>query len=127
MLATMEIDESTATDVMALRKATGMPLMDAKRFMHEQPRELILRIMQAAKNQVAGESLRDPIEHDPVHGEVVAQVLDEVAKRSETELGTDRVMGRCHWVWVRAKELLRKKYGLLWYSPAEMNPTTSFD
>jgi hypothetical protein len=36
-------------------------------------------------------------------------------------------MGYCHEFWAAKKRILRRKYGIEWRSPAEMNPGTMFD
>ena len=36
-------------------------------------------------------------------------------------------LGSCHWLWVTKKHILKEKYGITWYSPAELNPDDYFD
>lgn len=36
-------------------------------------------------------------------------------------------LGVCHSVWAIKRTRLRKKYGIIWQSPAELNPTILFD
>lgn len=36
-------------------------------------------------------------------------------------------LGCCHRLWGMKKELLREKYGIIWYTPAELNPDVMFD
>lgn len=36
-------------------------------------------------------------------------------------------LGVCHSVWAMKRSSLRKKYGISWQSPAELNPTILFD
>lgn len=35
--------------------------------------------------------------------------------------------GCCHWLWVEKKHILKEKYGITWYTPAELNPDDYFD
>lgn len=36
-------------------------------------------------------------------------------------------LGSCHWIWVMKKSILQEKYGITWYSPAELNPDVIYD
>lgn len=36
-------------------------------------------------------------------------------------------LGICHSVWALKKSRLREKYGIIWQSPAELNPNILFD
>lgn len=36
-------------------------------------------------------------------------------------------LGVCHSVWAMKSSRLKKKYGIVWQSPAELNPTILFD
>lgn len=35
--------------------------------------------------------------------------------------------GSCHWLWVEKKRILKEKFGITWYTPAELNPDDYFD
>lgn len=37
------------------------------------------------------------------------------------------MMGSCHELWYLQKNILLEKYGITWYSPAEVNPHTIYD
>jgi hypothetical protein len=69
-----------------------------------------------------GVMLVDPIEQDPVFGELIkkAQI------KAESEIAYDG-RGVCHLIWSRQAEILRNEHGIGWYSPAEMNPWIRFD
>ncbi len=36
-------------------------------------------------------------------------------------------LGRCHRLWTMQKNILKEKYGITWYTPAELNPDIKFD
>jgi hypothetical protein len=36
-------------------------------------------------------------------------------------------MGYCYMVWEKQKKILKKRHGIDWKSPDEMNPTILFD
>ena len=35
--------------------------------------------------------------------------------------------GACHAIWHHRKRLLMEKYGIEWFTPAELNPEVKFD
>ena len=36
-------------------------------------------------------------------------------------------LGSCHTLWDIQKRILKEKYGITWYTPAELNPDVKFD
>ena len=36
-------------------------------------------------------------------------------------------LGSCHWLWGMKKRLFKEKYGITWYTPAELNPDVIYD
>lgn len=36
-------------------------------------------------------------------------------------------LGSCHWLWGMKKHILKEKYGITWYTPAELNPDVIYD
>jgi hypothetical protein len=36
-------------------------------------------------------------------------------------------LGCCHTIWSLQKRILKEKYGITWYTPAELNPDVKFD
>jgi hypothetical protein len=36
-------------------------------------------------------------------------------------------LGSCHRLWTMQKNILKQKYGITWYSPAELHPEIKFD
>jgi hypothetical protein len=70
----------------------------------------------------------DPIEDDPRMKPIFAAAEQETRQ----EIANDppewkRMMGYCHRVWGVKKGILKKKYGIEWRTPAEMNPNVAFD
>lgn len=70
--------------------------------------------------------VHDPQEDDPVLGPIIRTVLDEATKLEEQSL-MDRglpegTMAAAPWVWERAAEILRYRYGIEWKDPMEMTP-----
>jgi len=87
--------------------------------------ELLRRIQQARGSQRQHNphaELHDPIEDNPR----VRQIVREVERRAERE-SSIQGMGRCHDVWGRMEQILKTEYGLVWYSPVQMNPDVLFD
>lgn len=127
----MKAIEPNAEETMAIRRATGLPVLEAKEFIRSSSPELIQRILDAhsarcaAGTQEAREALRDPIEDDAVAGAVVRKVLAEVERDVEAEYGTLRML--CHLIWNNARRRLLEEHGIVWYSPAQMNPGSVFD
>jgi hypothetical protein len=69
---------------------------------------------------------RDPIERDPK----IAWLVEEAWKEAEAEVaarGELPYWGVCHLVWPVQKRILKEKYGIVWRTPAEMNPEILFD
>lgn len=52
----------------------------------------------------------------------------EVEKILDKEFeGKRHMMGICHSIWFRKKQLLKEMYDIDWESPAELNPHIIFD
>ncbi len=66
----------------------------------------------------------DPIEDDPAVAPIVRKVDRMVRRR---HILRRKGMGYCHAYWAEKKRILRRKYGIEWRTPAEMNPGTKFD
>ena len=93
--------------------AYGRPVRD---------KELLRRIEKAKTTQRASDGeLHDPIESDPRFSRAIFEARRQ-AERESPITG----MGRCHDVWGRTAETL-KKQGIVWYSPARMNLDILFD
>ena len=66
----------------------------------------------------------DPIEDTP---EFKAVINDVEAELEEMLKDFPKGMGFCHHYWHCKRELLEEKYGIIWRSPAAMNPGVMFD
>jgi hypothetical protein len=69
---------------------------------------------------------RDPQEDDPVIGPIIKAAIEEaraIVDREFEERGYGPNMkGRVPGTWKRAAEILRKRHGIEWKSPTQMNP-----
>lgn len=82
------------------------------------------RIAQARKSQVDDKAVHDPIEHEPRY----RQFLEAADSEAEQALASiPRGIGFCHRFWRTKQTILIKKYGVLWFSPADLNPGYLFD
>jgi hypothetical protein len=68
----------------------------------------------------------DPIEDDPKYASIFRSIDDETTAALEKKQIYPS-LGYCHTFWVTKQKLLRKKYGLDWKSPSELNPATCYD
>ena len=145
-----KINHPTAAEVMAFRAVTKLAVLEAKRFLEQNPRELVDRILDAIRRVgrapyiyalegasaeyqdrlfAANENLdqwgftHDPIEDDPEIGPIIQRVLQEVRQQAEQEGITGR--GASFWIGVQTKKRLREEQGISWYTKWEMNPLCS--
>ena len=130
--------------IMRLRRATGLPVMDAKRELlnHDAADRLEFVIATENYSPQAGMA-RDPQEDDETLGPIIHATLDAVAQRATQEydvriakmrdtspemadfLSSRR--GICHRIWHDAKKELIEEHGIDWRTPQELNPGTVFD
>lgn len=68
----------------------------------------------------------DPVEDDPRYAEVFKTIDDEV-KELLANYPQRGGRGSVYIYWETKKGLLKKKYGIDWRSPGEMNPQVIFD
>jgi hypothetical protein len=142
----------TATQIMTMRKATGMPVHSAKEFLESQPPELIERVLNSAllfgriphlkafdgcDEMLIDRTFRaiecadsdgrliDPQHFDSKVGPIIDRILDEETSKLESEHGLG--MGSCHLIWNRSKKRLQTDFNINWYSPAELNLGICFD
>lgn len=71
------------------------------------------------------------MKHDPQERDLKKKKLIKAAE-TEAEFsmeqdGTINLEGSCHILWERQQKILKEKYGIMWRSPAEMNPDKIFD
>lgn len=74
----------------------------------------------------------DPFGDDPESMKVSMSKKIEEAKRllpSNPEQAAELFMqlGCCHTIWALQKRILKEKYDITWYTPAELNPDVKFD
>ena len=87
----------------------------------EQRRELAMRTNKHIDPRLS--ILYDPISDDPAY----AWSIKEAGRRAKEEIDPSSQMGSCHLFWRRKQEILKQDYGIVWYSPREMNPGSRFD
>jgi hypothetical protein len=75
-----------------------------------------------ARQQQEGHTLHDPIEDDPKLRPMIEQA-HALANAAEPAHG----LGSCHRLWHAKKRILKERFEIEWFSPAEMNPGTKFD
>ena len=74
----------------------------------------------------------DPFGDDPESMKISTSKRIEEAKRllsENPEQAAELFMQRgcCHTIWALQKRILKEKYGITWYTPAELNPDIKFD
>lgn len=67
---------------------------------------------------------RDPVEETEEYRVAMEKIFPILDK--EFPKDSPIMMGQCHILWARKKELLKKE-GVDWKTPAEMNPYIIFD
>lgn len=67
---------------------------------------------------------RDPVEYTLQWEHIYYDVEEEVGRIIGDE---GPYMGQCFHIWSEKRELLKKKYGIDWRSPSQMNPGVMFD
>ena len=78
------------------------------------------------------ETLDTPFGDDPESIKISTSKRIEEAKRllpSNPEQAAELFMqlGCCHTIWALQKRILKEKYDITWYTPAELNPDDRFD
>lgn len=92
-------------------------------FWQSRRRELSARLLLALETKQPGELLHDPIEDLPQYKED----LEAAEQEAQAKLRHVRPFpGSCLLLWGTKQRILQKKYGICWFSPAEMNPTVHF-
>ena len=118
-----------------------MGWMASKQFLTGKSADLCERILDARVQKPESNILHDPIEDHPDFAETIAKIREatetgvraEITQSNATRRASgdqtferDWPMGTCHLIWRRMKERLAEE-GIIWYSPAEMNPGHIFD
>ena len=110
------------SDLIAYHKATGCPVITAKTALLSMDSLLRSRVLKAALNQSGKSKLYDPIEDEPVLWEKIRAAKEE----AEIVAGPVANRGHCHRIWVEQERILTAQ-GIVWFSPAVMNPWMVFD
>jgi hypothetical protein len=84
------------------------------------------RIIQAVRTQKDRSELYDPIEDEPLLRPIFAEVAAEI-ERSDPDTDFRKGMGHCFIVWQAQARILLERFGVVWYSPSQMNPGALFD
>lgn len=63
----------------------------------------------------------DPIEDDPEYTAVFEEVAVKVKQSKECN-GLENELGGVHCFWDVKKRILKEEYGIIWKSPADLNP-----
>ena len=69
----------------------------------------------------SGESMKVSISKRIVEAQ---RLLPEHPEQAAELLGQ---LGSCHTLWALQKRILKEKYGITWYTPAELNTDIKFD
>ncbi len=56
----------------------------------------------------------------------LAWAFSEAKRRAEEEVGGPYKRGDCRRVWKIMKNILKEDFGIVWFTPAEMNPHSRF-
>ncbi len=77
---------------------------------------------------LTGDGPDDGDEHDEVEfNPAFAPALLRATLEAEREVGPGGDDGYCFVFWERKKRILRKRYGVRWKDPSDMNPESEYD
>lgn len=90
--------------------------------------QALYRERRAAALAVAADEtdLHDPIQDDPALRSAFRRAGKLAAARLK-ESGIEGCMGACLALWSYEQDVLREEFGIVWFTPAQMNPETMFD
>jgi len=77
------------------------------------------------RSEISGDEKFDAKEVDPKYEKLFREVTEEIEAEMKKQ-GDSKGLGSCHTFWRLKKEKLKQK-GILWRSPAELNPDTRYD
>jgi len=123
--------------VKRFREVTGVRWIESKLFFAGKSPELCERLLSAHIQQPGSRTFHDPVEDHPDNAEIFAAIRESTEKAIRKEIAErkkafadrdfrDWPLGTCHLFWHRMKTELAAQ-GIVWYSPAEMNPGHRFD
>ena len=71
---------------------------------------------------------RGGFDYDPIEDTAPFRRVERMARaEAERRAGKGGYMGYCHRIWGEIQNVLLEKYGIVWRSPAAMNPNVLFD
>lgn len=112
-------------DILAYHRATGCPIIRAGEQLSQMEPLLRGRILQAIQKPNRSLALRDPIEDEPVISKLIKAAAIEAEEIAKAGGRTGR--GSCHFIWNEQARILSERHGIIWYSPAQMNPGVMYD
>lgn len=69
----------------------------------------------------SGESMKDSI------SKRISEAKRLLPNNPEQAAQVFMQLGSCHRIWAIQKQILKEKYGITWYTPAELHPEIKFD
>ena len=89
----------------------------------------------AETDEVGNEQLVDDLPWEPTPIErkmnksssLIATAKSYLPDNPERAADVLSQIGSCHRLWAIQKQILKEKYGITWYTPAELNPEILFD
>jgi len=70
----------------------------------------------------------DPVELTKFYLSIQSELEAKIIKKMIKQYGTEDLgLGTCHVYWDIKAEILKRDYGIMWKSPAELNPDILFD
>lgn len=107
----------TNADVAAFAAAAGFDagLAAARQYLQSLAPGLRARLLRACQTQRA--PFHDPIEDETVLKRALAAAEDE----ARAIVGEGGHLGYCHALWGQKQRILRERFGITWFTPAEMN------
>lgn len=129
-----QLADPPAWMVEVVRQRTGLPLDECRKILSCATIEEYRRItaVQSPAEYLTLDSdtpnqeevvRQDPLEDNPAF----ATVLLRASLEAEREVGAFGDYGHCFVFWDYKKRILRKKYGVVWFDEAELNPGIDFD
>ena len=89
----------------------------------------------AETEEVGNEQLADDLPWEPTPIErkmnkpssLIATAKSYLPDNPERAADVLSQISSCHKIWALQKQILREKYGITWYTPAELNPEIKYD
>lgn len=101
-----------------LNKIKEIPNLDK-----EITKEVVIQDLEEAKHSEDYKKMLETVINDNID----FNDLELVNKLTEFYMQVTPYMGYCHSYWDTKKQILKEKYNIDWYTPAEENPNTIYD